>query len=136
LGGAGRSRPADQLDRRRESTYLRAYYRILTGGIENYEDGRELEPLLADDLEFDGPLAGHVIGAAPFKQGVKGFIANVSKIDVIQEVNGPEGSAVLYDAHLPRGTVRLAEFFTFADGKIQRLRLQYDPAEYIANGGG
>ncbi|GGO78965.1 hypothetical protein GCM10012289_62170 [Nonomuraea cavernae] len=114
---------------------LKDYYRVLTGGIDNYADGRELAPLLTDDLEFEGPIAGRVTGAAPFRQGVKGFIANVSKIDVIQEVNGPEGSAVLYEAHLPRGTVRLAEFFTFTDGKIQRLRLHYDPAAYIAAGG-
>jgi hypothetical protein len=114
---------------------LQAYYRVLTGGIDTYDDGRGLAPHLADDLEFDGPLAGRVTGAARFRQGVKGFIANVGKIDLIQEVHGPGGSAVFYDAHLPRGIVRFAEFFTFADGKIQRLRLQYDPADYLAKGG-
>ncbi|MFC6879444.1 MULTISPECIES: nuclear transport factor 2 family protein [Actinomadura] len=114
---------------------LRAYYRVLTGGIENYEDGRELAPLLADDLEFEGPIAGRVTGAARFIQGVKGFIANVSEIDLVQEVNGPDGSAVLYDAHLPKGVVRFSEFFTFNGGRIQRLHLQYDPAAYITNGG-
>ncbi|MGR6919167.1 nuclear transport factor 2 family protein [[Actinomadura] parvosata] len=115
---------------------LKSYYRVLTGGIENYDEGRELTPLLADDLEFEGPLAGHVTGAARFRQGVKGFVATVGKIEMIQEVHGSEGSAVLYDAHLPKGIVRLAEFFSFADGKIQRLRLQYDPAAYLAGGGG
>jgi hypothetical protein len=115
---------------------IRTYYRILTGGIDNYGDGQELVPLLADDLDFEGSIAGHVTGAAHFRQGVKGFIANVNKIDVIQEVHGADGTAILYDAHMPRGIVRLAEFFKFADGKIQRLRLQYDPADYIAKGGG
>lgn len=114
---------------------LRTYYRVLTGGIENYGDGQELAPLLAENLDFEGSIAGRVTGATPFLQGVKGFIANVSKIDLIQEVNGPEGTAVLYDAHMPNGTVRLTEFFTFAHGRIQRLRLQYDPAEYLAKGG-
>lgn len=115
---------------------LQAYYRVLTGGIDNYEDGRELAPLLAEDLDFEGPIAGRVTGAAPFRQGVKGFIANVSKIDLIQEVHGPDGTAILYDAHMPKGIVRFTEFFQFADGKIQRLRLQYDPADYVAKGGG
>lgn len=114
---------------------LRDYYRVLTGGIENYGDGGELAPLLADDLQFEGPIAGQVTGSAPFLQGVKGFIANVSKIELVQEVNGPDGAAVLYDAHLPKGTVRLTEFFTIADGRIKRLRIQYDPADYIAKGG-
>ncbi|GAA0930307.1 nuclear transport factor 2 family protein [Nonomuraea longicatena] len=114
---------------------LRAYYQILTGGIDTYEDGRALAPLLADDLEFEGPIAGRVTGSAPFLQGVKGFIANVGRIDLVHEVHGPDGSAVLYDAHLPKGVVRLAEFFTYADGRIRGLRVQYDPAAYLAGGG-
>lgn len=119
----------------RAPAVLRAYYQVLTGGIENYGEGRDLAPLLAEDLDFEGPIAGQVTGAARFLHGVKGFIANVSKISLVQEVNGPDGTAVLYDAHLPKGIVRLAEFFTFADGKIQRLHLQYDPADYVAKGG-
>ncbi|QBS44409.1 nuclear transport factor 2 family protein [Nocardia sp. CS682] len=114
---------------------LREYYRILTGGIENYGDGADLAPLLAADLHFEGPIAGPVTGAARFLQGVRGFIANVQKIDLIQEVHGPDGTAVLYDAHLPEGVTRLAEFFTFAEEKIQRLCILYDPADYLAKGG-
>jgi hypothetical protein len=114
---------------------IQAYYRVLTGGIENYQDGRDLLPLLADDLDFEGSIAGRVTGAARFKEGVKGFIANVAKIELIQEVHGPDGSATLYDAHMPEGPVRITEFFQFADGKIQRLRLQYDAADYVAKGG-
>ncbi|GAB2661461.1 nuclear transport factor 2 family protein [Nocardia goodfellowii] len=119
----------------RAPAVLREYYRILTGGIENYADGGELAPLLAEDLHFEGPIAGQVIGAAAFLRGVRGFIANVQKIDMIQEVHGPEGTAVLYDAQLPKGTSRLTEFFTFAEGKIQRLCILYDPADYLAKGG-
>lgn len=54
----------------------------------------------------------------------------------IQEVHGPDATAVLYDARLPKGIVRFAEFFALTDGKIQRLRLHYDPADYVAKGGG
>ncbi|GAA1558297.1 hypothetical protein GCM10009678_46640 [Actinomadura kijaniata] len=115
---------------------IRDYYRVLTGGIESYADGRELLPLLADDLDFEGPIAGRVTGSAPFKEGVRGFVANVGGIELVQEVHGPGGTAVLYDAHLPRGTVRMAEFLEIADGRIRRLRLQYDPADYLAKGGG
>lgn len=114
---------------------IQAYYEVLTSGIESYGDGRELLRLLADDLDFEGSIAGQVTGAAPFKEGVKGFIANVAKIELIQEVHGPDATATLYDAHLPKGVVRISEFFGFADGRIQRLRLQYDPADYIAKGG-
>lgn len=114
---------------------LEEYYRVLTGGIEDYRDGRDLAPLLAEDLHFEGPIAGRATGAARFLQGVRGFVANVGKIDVVQEVHSPGGSAVLYDAHLPHGTSRLTEFFTFAEGRIQRLCILYDPADYLAKGG-
>ncbi|WP_188194322.1 nuclear transport factor 2 family protein [Nonomuraea sp. SYSU D8015] len=115
---------------------IQAYYQVLTSGIENYGDGRDLLPLLADDLDFEGPIAGRVTGAAPFKEGVKGFIANVAEIDLIQEVHDADGTATVYDAHMPKGVVRIAEFFRVSDGRIRRLRLQYDPADYIAKGGG
>lgn len=114
---------------------LRAYYDILTGGIEQYGDGDDLAPLLVDDFDFEGPIAGSEIGATLFVQGVKGFVANVSRIDLVQEVHGDDGSAVIYDAHMPHGVVRLTEFFKFVDDKIQRLRLLYDPADYLAKGG-
>ncbi|WP_219417248.1 hypothetical protein [Pseudonocardia nigra] len=58
-------------------------------------------------------------GGAPFTQGVRGFVANVRKVELIQEVHDPNGTATLYDAHMPKGAVRIAEFFRFADGKIQ-----------------
>ncbi|MFI6574225.1 hypothetical protein ACIBFB_00385 [Nocardiopsis sp. NPDC050513] len=114
---------------------IQDYYRVLTGGIDGYEDGRHLLPLLADDLDFEGSIAGRVTGAARFAEGVRGFIANVTGIDLIQEVHDSQGTATVYDAHLPKGAVRITEFFGFADGRIQRLRLQYDPADYIAKGG-
>lgn len=114
---------------------LKEYYGILTGGIESYGEGQELAPLLAEQLDFEGPIAGKIMGRLPFLQGVKGFIANVSRIDLVQEVHGPEGTAVLYDAYMPKGVVRLTEFFQISDGKIQRLRLLYDPAQYVMMGG-
>jgi len=43
--------------------------------------------------------------------------------------------ATLYDAEMPGGTVRFAEFFHVEDGKIQTLRLLYDATEYRARGG-
>ena len=113
---------------------LQAYYRILGGGIDVY-DPAELRTLLADDLDFEGPLAGKRKGADGFCQGVKGFISRVTAIDVLQEVHGLDGSATLYEAHMPGGPVRFAEFFTLNDGKITALRLHYDAEDYIRKGG-
>jgi len=50
-------------------------------------------------------------------------------------VHDDRGSAVLYDATMPGGTVRFAEFFTYGDGVINTLFLHYDGPDYIRKGG-
>lgn len=114
---------------------LRRYYAILTGGADDYGDGTALLELLDDQLDFEGPIAGQVIGAEMFIEGVKGFVATVSRIDVVQDVHDAAGSSVLYDAHLPHAVVRMSEFFRFEGGRLARLKLQYPPQEYIEAGG-
>lgn len=114
---------------------LRRYYTVLRGGAGTYQDGRDLLPLLADDFEFDGPIAGTVSGGARFAQGARGFVENVKGMSVLQAVSAAGGAAVLYDAELPGGAVRFSEFFEFDGGRIRRLRLQYDAADYVAKGG-
>jgi hypothetical protein len=115
---------------------LQEYYRILTAGTEAFAEGEGLRRLLSDHLDFTGSLAGHRPDATDgFLCGVAGFIATVRRIDVIREVHAHEGSAVLYDAELPGGTVRFAEFFTIRDAVVDTLHLHYDGQEYIAKGG-
>jgi len=45
-----------------------------------------------------------------------------------------DAAAVLYDADLPGGTLRLAEFFRFDGGQIASIKLLYDLARYTALG--
>lgn len=112
------------------------YYRILTSGADAYGHGEELRPLLSPHLDFTGSLAGHhPDSTGGFLQGVTGFIATVKHIDVVLQVHGQDGSAILYDAALPGGTVRFAEFFTYRDGVIDTLNLHYDGQDYLAKGG-
>jgi hypothetical protein len=115
---------------------LQSYYQILTGGAEAYGQGEELRRLLAEQLEFSGALAGHHTDATNgFLHGVAGFIATVRSIDVLSEVHDDDSSAVLYDAVMPGGTVRFAEFFAYRDNVIDRLFLHYDGPDYIDKGG-
>lgn len=115
---------------------LQTYYRILTAGSEAYDNGEILRPLLSEHLDFTGSLAGHRPDATDgFLHGVAGFIATVKRITVVREVHDDHGSAVLYDAEMPGGPVRFAEFFTYSDGVIDTLHLHYDGQAYIANGG-
>lgn len=117
-------------------TTLREYYRILTSGEDAFDEGRSLRPLLSAHLEFTGSLAGHHPDATDgFLHGVVGFISTVDSINIVREVHDEHGSAVLYDAAMPGGTVRFSEFFTFDDDVIASLNLHYDGQEYLAKGG-
>jgi hypothetical protein len=115
---------------------LQDYYRILLSGAQGYGRGDDLRPLLSPHLEFSGSLAGHRADATEgFLQGVSGFVAGVQGIDFLREVHGDRGSAVLYDATMPGGVVRFAEFFSYHHGVIDTLFLHYDGPDYIAKGG-
>ena len=115
---------------------LQDYYRILTAGADAYGQGEELRPLLSPHLDFTGALAGHRPDSTEgFLHGVSGFIATVGGIDIVHEVHDAHGSAVLYDAQMPEGTVRFAEFFGLRDGVIDTLALHYDGPDYLAKGG-
>lgn len=115
---------------------LQAYYRILGAGAAGFGEGQELRPLLSGHLDFTGSLAGHRPDSTQgFLHGVAGFVSTVRSITVVREVHGADASAVLYDAEMPGGVVRFAEFFTFRDGVINTLQLHYDGQDYIAKGG-
>jgi hypothetical protein len=77
-----------------------AYYEILQAGAESY-DPQRLQSILAPDLDFDGPIAGHVRGADRFTRGVAGFTGTQQGIRFLQQVITPDAAAVLYDADLP-----------------------------------
>jgi ketosteroid isomerase-like protein len=113
---------------------VRAYYDILTGGMATFDPAR-LRAILAADLLFEGPIAGHVVGAERFSKGVTGFIQTMRSLTMVHQLYAGDTAATLYDAEMPGGTVRFAEFFHVEDGKIQTLRLLYDATEYRARGG-
>jgi SnoaL-like domain len=111
-----------------------AYYEILQAEAESY-DPQRLRSILVPDLDFDGPIAGHAQGADRFTRGVAGFIETQQGIRFLQQVVTPDAAAVLYDADLPGGTLRFAEFFRFGGGQIASITLLYDPGRYTAFGG-
>lgn len=117
------------------SQVLDRYYGVLTGGTAAFDGGRDLRPILAPDLAFEGPIAGRVAGAERFIRGVSGFVETVRSLHVLQRLETGPHAATLYDAEMPGGIVRFAEFFEMVDGRIQSLRLVYDAAEYRARGG-
>jgi hypothetical protein len=99
------------------------YYEILAAF-----DAQRLRAILAPDLAFEGPIAGRRDGAEAFIAGAEGFARAARSITILQR----EPTAALYDAELPGGTVRFAEFFRVADGRIQGITLHYDAAQFTA----
>lgn len=113
---------------------VRGYYDILKDGKASFDEER-LRAILAPDLAFEGPIAGHRVGAEAFIKGVFGFAATMTSLAMVQQLHVGDEAATLYDAEMPGGTVRFAEFFRVADGRIQSLRLLFDATEYRARGG-
>jgi hypothetical protein len=113
---------------------VQAYYDLLQGGTASFDEGR-LRGILASDLVFEGPIAGHVVGAERFLKGVSGFVETMRSFDMLRQVHAGHMAAALYDAEMPGGTVRFAEFFEIDGNKIQSLTLLYDAAEYRSRGG-
>jgi hypothetical protein len=111
-----------------------AYYELIQGGAASFDPER-LRAILADNLAFEGPIAGSRVGADGFVRGAAGFAAAARGIEMVALVTGHDGAAALYDAELPGGPVRFAEFFQISGGKIQALTLHYDTTEYRARGG-
>ena len=99
-------------------------------------DKTRLEALLAEDLDFEGPIAGRRQGSAGFIGGLQRFVDCLQEpITVLQSLATDNGGAVIYDAVLPQGTMRFAEFFTVKDGRLARDLLIYDAERYRALGG-
>jgi len=95
-----------------------AYYEILQAGAGSYDPER-LRSILMSDLDFEGPIAGHVRGADRFTRGVAGFIETQQGIRFVQQaryvrpqpvVNAQEltsrrsGSGYEIPSHDPRDT--------------------------------
>jgi ketosteroid isomerase-like protein len=111
------------------------YYASWKEGISTFDEAR-VQGVLAENLDFEGPIAGKRQGAAGFVGGLKRFVEGLrAPIRILQDIKSNNQAAVLYDADLPEGTMRFAEFFQVADGRIQSIRLLYDAAQYRALGG-
>ena len=98
-----------------QSTTIETYYEILRSGADRF-DAERLRAILDPQLIFEGPIAGHRVGAEPFCKGVVGFVSALQHLEMRQLVTTPGKAAALYDAELPGGTCRFAEFFELDTG--------------------
>lgn len=121
--------------KRKSAELVNTYYESWRNGIASFDASRVGE-ILAENLDFEGPIAGKRRGAAGFIGGLTRFVEGLqTPIRVLQHVDSDHQAAALYDADLPGGTLRFAEFFQIEDGRIQAIKLVYDAAQYRALGG-
>lgn len=113
-----------------------AYYDSWKNGIESFDRDR-LGSILAEDFDFEGSIAGKRRGpSAGFIAGLQRFVEVMKPpIKVLHRLESGDQAAVLYEAQLPGGTMRFAEFFRVENGRIASLQLMYDPAQYRELGG-
>ncbi len=117
------------------SELINAYYDSWRNGIASFDKTR-VAGILAEDLDFEGPIAGKRQGAVGFIGGLTRFIEGLrAPIRILQQVDSGHQAAAVYDADLPNGTMRFAEFFQIDGGRIQAIKLVYDAAQYRALGG-
>ncbi|MBV9898637.1 MAG: nuclear transport factor 2 family protein [Chloroflexi bacterium] len=108
---------------------VNAYYTSWTNGA---FDEPQLRSILAPDLVFEGPLAGHRVGADGFIRGVENVSKALKAFRLIQRLDNGNEVSVLYDCDLtrPPGTHRFAEFFRIENDRIQAINLLYDGTEW------
>jgi hypothetical protein len=114
---------------------VKTYYDSWRSGIASF-DATRVGEILAENLDFEGPIAGKRQGASGFIGGLKRFVEGLqAPIGVLQQVESNDQAAALYDAQLPGGAMRFAEFFQIEGGRIRAIKLVYDAAQYRALGG-
>ncbi|HEV2217323.1 MAG TPA: nuclear transport factor 2 family protein [Candidatus Dormibacteraeota bacterium] len=117
------------------ATLVRAYYGSWRNGIATFDNER-LAEVLAEDLDFEGSIAGKRRGAAGFMVGLQRFVECLKQpIEIQQQLAAGDQAAVLYAAEIPGGSMRFAEFFRVENGRIASIKLLYDASQYRALGG-
>jgi hypothetical protein len=82
---------------------------------------------LADDVEFDGPAAGHITGKQQYMDALSRFAVHVTGIEFICALGDDEQAAIFYNATTSQqGTNTFAERLVIRDGKIVSDRLVFD----------
>jgi hypothetical protein len=108
-----------------------AYYASWQNGIASF-DPAQLRRLLADELLFEGPIAGSRTGADSFLRGLEDFVRSLRSLRMLTQIHAGSDASALYDCDLgpSAGTLRFAEFMHVENDRIQSIRLVYDPNEF------
>lgn len=113
----------------RTAAVVRAYYDAWTS-----KEFDQAAALLAPDLTVEVPVNDYP-GPGPFAAALENFGSLATKTQLLAEMSANEEGMLLYDMDVRGlGTLRIAEHFTVADGKITRIRQIHDTAALRAAG--
>lgn len=108
---------------------VRAYHRAWTS--KNFD---EAVRLLAPDLKVEVPINDYPTTES-FAEALVGFGGLVTGLELLSELGEGNEAMLLYDMNVEGlGTIRLAEHFTVAEGRITRIRQIHDTAALRAAG--
>ena len=111
------------------ATVTRAYHDAWTA-----KDFTAASALLADTLTVEVPVNDYPT-AKDFAAALTAFGSMVTDVELLAAMSDGDEAMLLYDlAAGPVGTLRVAEHFTVADGKIVRIRQIHDTAPVRAAG--
>lgn len=89
-------------------------------------DHARTRSLLASDLRVEVPINEYA-SADAFAEAVRGFGSMVDRTELLSELGAGDEAMLLYDMEVAGlGTMRIAEHFTVADGRIVRVRQIHD----------
>ena len=108
---------------------IRAYHDAWTA-----RDFAAASALLADTLTVEVPVNDYPT-AKDFAAALTAFGSMVTNVELLAAMSDGDEAMLLYDLVAgPVGTLRVAEHFTVADGKIVRIRQIHDTAPVRAAG--
>jgi ketosteroid isomerase-like protein len=96
-------------------------------------DAHAARSLLADDLQFKGPIE-EFDNADDYMQSVGRLAQIVTGTDVKKVVADGDDVVTIYDLHTntPAGTSNVAEWATVKNGKIAEMRVFFDARPFAA----
>jgi hypothetical protein len=95
----------------------------------------EIGQYLAEDVRVEVPINAYR-GKADFLEAVRRTAQMTSRVKMLAEFGNDDEALLLYDMTLPIGDLRVAEHFTVAGGRVQRVRQIHDTAALRAAGFG
>lgn len=117
------------MDAQDTATVVRAYHDAWTR-----KDFVTARALLASPLAVEVPVNDYPT-AESFAAALEGFGSTVTRVELLAAMTDGDEAMLLYDlAARPVGTLRVAEHFTVADGKITRIRQIHDTVAVRAAG--